>query len=239
MIDPTVNLAGTSVDGLVWGQNAAIATARATSSGLDTSSTSFDVGQALTGGTYFVYRGFLKFSLASIPLNSQLLSAALGLVCTADFSTTADFDVQVVKQDWSAQDQLAAGNREAAYDACLAGTQDVVWKATNLLSTGVQYLSPALDLSWLVPGATAYYSLRSSRDKNNNTPASGSERIQIATAEHATPGCRPVLVVDYYSAATAVGKLSVTPPSVVLRDTRVKLRARRRRTLLASPARRE
>jgi hypothetical protein len=141
-IDPTVNFAGSSVDGVVWGQNAAIATARATSSGLDTSATFFDVGQALSGGTYYVYRSFLKFSLASIPLNSQLLSATLGLVCVADFSTTADFDVQVVKQDWSAQDPLAAGNREAAYDACLAGTQDVVWKATNALSTGVQISKP-------------------------------------------------------------------------------------------------
>jgi hypothetical protein len=81
--------------------------------------------------------------------------------------------------------------------------------------------------------------LRSSRDKNNNTPASGSERIQIAAAEHATPSYRPVLAVDYYSAATAVGKLTVAQPAVVLRDTRLKLRARRRRTLLASPDRRE
>lgn len=237
VIDPVVNLGGSSLDGLVWGQNATYATARATSFGFDTSSAFFDVGQALSGGTYFVYRGFLKFSLASIPLNSLLLNATLGLVCTADFSTVADFDVQVVKQDWSAQDPLAAGNREAAYDACLAGTQDVIWKATSAISTGVQYQSPPLDLSWLVPGATAYYSLRSSRDKNNTTSGAGAERIQLAAAEHATPAFRPVLVVDYYSAATAVGKLAMGEAAVGVYDTRIKLRARRRRTLLPTDAR--
>jgi hypothetical protein len=236
-IDPAVIFGGSTADGSVWGQSSAYSTARNTSSGLDITATQFDIGQTLSAGTYYVYRGFLKFSLASIPLQAELFSATLGLVCTADLSNTADFDVQVVAQDWSAQDPLAAGTREAAYDACLAGATDAVWHATSTLSTGVQVQSAPLSLAGMAPGGVAYLSLRSSRDKTGATPT-GSERVQIASAEHATPGFRPVLVVDYYAVAPATGHGAQPLPAIRVRDTRIKLRARRRGVRLPAGLRR-
>jgi hypothetical protein len=112
---------------------------------------------------------------------------------------------------------------------------DVVWRNTNGITTGVMLHSPPLDLSYLVPGANAFYSLRSSRDKNNIAPpANGAEWLQLASGNHINPAFRPILTIDYANVLPAAGKFFVPAVDAELRDTRIKLRARQRERLLTT-----
>jgi hypothetical protein len=236
-LDPIVSIGVDTNDADVWGQNATYATARSTSANVATSNTILFCGQHFDSAIprYTVQRNFLKFSLASIDADAALFSATLGLVCVADDSTLTDFDVQIVKQSWAAQDPLSSGNREAAFDASLAGTLDTVWRNTNGITTGVMHHSPPLDLSYLIPGANAYYSLRSSRDKNGNAPpANGAEWLQLASGNHANPAYRPILTIDYANVLSAAGRFGVPAVNAEIRDTRIKLRARQREKLLTT-----
>jgi hypothetical protein len=242
VLDPTINLSGATADGEARGQASAYATARSTSTSLDTSSADFGVGQAYESAIprYYVYRGFLKFDLASISPQAEILSATMGLVCVSDASTLADFDIQIVKQSWSGQDPLTDANREAAYDNCLAGAEDAVWRNTSAIATGTQYISPPLDASYLTPGGLAYYGLRGSRDKNNTPPASnGNEYIRIASANHSTPTFRLVLIVDYASVFPAAARATMPSPAISIVDMRIKLRARPRDAALTTIVRKE
>lgn len=240
VIDPTIVISGHSGDSDIWGQSNSYATARGTSIGVDNVYTDVSVGQAYESAIprYYVFRNFHKFDLSSISPQAEILSATLGLVCVVDASTITDFDVQVVKQNWSAQDPLVDANRETAYDNCLAGTQDVVWRNTSGLALNTQYMSPPLDANYLTPGAAVYYSLRSNRDKNNTPPASnGNEYIRIASANHGTPSYRPVLVVDYSGVLPAITRVILPSASISIVDTRIKLRARERDSSLTTEVR--
>ena len=193
----SVEIVGSTADGYVNGIDANYATARNTSYSYEIAGTFFAVGQKYTiTPLYFVYRSFLKFDTNSIPDAATITQVNLRMVCTSDYSAT-DFDVQIVKQDWSGQDPLSDANREAAYDNCLAGTQDdSIWRNTLGMYPVTQYTSGNLDTSWVNKTGNTYYSLRSNRDKDNNAP-SGNEHIYLASANHATPSYRPTLIVYY------------------------------------------
>jgi len=196
VIDP--DFSAQTADGQIRGLNATYATARSTSDSFNATNNYFFLGQRRYSSNYYVFRGFLKFDTASLPDGSKINQVNLKLVCQADFSVTADFDVQIVKQDWSAQDPLSDANRETAYDDALSGTADGnIWRNTNGIVEGTQYTSGNLSTSWPSKTGSTYYSLRSSLDKSGTAPAAGNERIAISTAEHPTAGNRPVLAIDY------------------------------------------
>ena len=206
------DFAGSTADGNVEGRDVTTyATARSTSYSYVTSGTYFLVGQTYEGGKgepgYRVFRGFLKFDTSSIGAGSTVTQVNLKLVSPVDSSVT-DFDVQIVKQDWSAQDPLSDANREAAFDNCLAGTLDggSPWRNTLSMAINTQYASPNLDTAWVNKTGNTYYSLNSSRDTGNNTPT-GAEYIQIASQENATSGYRPVLTVAYTAGGGGRGVL--------------------------------
>jgi hypothetical protein len=192
---------------MIQGTSAVWATARGTAFAFDSTTQFPQVGTRLTV-QYLVYRQFLKFDTSTIPAGSTINQVNLQMVCVADGSTESDFDVQIVKQNWSAQDPIAAGNMDAAYDACLAGTLDQVWRNTAGIAINTVYTSPNLDTTWVVASGNTYYSLRSSLDFNNVVPTANNY-IQTASANHGTAAYRPKLVVDYtLPAAVAV---SISP----------------------------
>ena len=183
-------------DGYVRGRDADYSTARNTSQAFDASFTYFRLGQQFLSTLYYLWRDYLKFDTSSIGAGTTIAQVNLSLVCVTDASDT-DFDVQIVKQDWSAQDPLVTGNREAAYDNSLAGTADAsIWRNTSAMSINTQYSSGNLDISWVSKTGNTYYSLRSSRDYDNTSPAA-LEYIDIGSQENATAGYRPVLTVLY------------------------------------------
>ena len=189
-IDPSTDIAADMLSyNAVYGQNLTYATARSTSTDLNNRTA---VSQA---SDYSVERSFIKFDTSSLS-GYTVTQVNMKLTPTTDASDT-DFDVQIVKQDWSAQDPIAADNREAAYDNCLSGTaDDNIWRSTSGISVDTTYTSGNLATAWVSTTGTTYYSLRSSRDFSNTTPT-GSESILFGEPDHATTAYRPVLVVVY------------------------------------------
>jgi len=192
VVDPTLTQESGSGDGFVSGNDATYATARSTSTAFNTTA-GVTIGQ-WTGFT--IYRAFVSFDTSSIPDSAVISQVNMILTCATDESTT-DFDVQIVKQDWSAQDPIAAGNREAAYDNCLAGTADSsIWRNTSGLVVNTQYTSGNLSTAWVSKTGSTYYSLRSSLDFAGTEPATN-DRVQLGAQENATASYRPQLVVVY------------------------------------------
>lgn len=152
-------------------------------------------------GTYGVRRAVLKFDTSSIPDDATIDSVTMSLACYSDDSG-ANFDIQIVKLDWSAYDPIGAANREAAYDACLAGTaDDNIWRNTNGMSTNTYYESGALDTTWVSKTGYTYYGLRSKEDKDNSAPT-GWEMVTLYASEDAT--YYPKLNVTYTAASSGV-----------------------------------
>jgi len=214
-IDP--DFAGSTADGYIRGYDTdTYAAARSTSDDYVTnSSTTLICGQT----AYFAcYRGFLKFDTSGIGAGQNILQDNLNMTVKTNISTT-DFDVQIVKQDWSAQDPLSDANREAAYDNCLAGTEDdSIWRNTAGIATNTNYTSGNLDVTYPDPEGITYYSLRSSLDKAATEP-SGDEYLIFYPQENATAAYRPYLTILY----EAAGGVDVTVDAVLATATAASL----------------
>ena len=198
-----------SGDGKVQGENATYATSRSTSAAYTTTGTDRDVGQNLVASNYYCNRLFLPFDTSSIGAGSTVTAVTLTLTITGRDVTSSNFTVIIMKQDWSAQDPLSDANREAAYDNCLAGTQDDNnWAAVDATTpaTNTPTASGALATSWVNKTGTTYYSLISSRDLAGNTPTAA-EYSDLAMSEHATSAYRPALNVTYTTGGA--------PPSIL------------------------
>jgi hypothetical protein len=198
-IDP--DFAGDAADGSVQGANAAYATARSTSTSIDTAAAYFQLGQI---PTYSIDRGFQKWDTSAITAGMIVIQVNQKLTCRND-NSGHDFDVVIKKQDWSAQDPLAAGNREAAFDGCLAAAaDDNIWRNTvngappNDFVINTQYTSGNLNTAWVNRTGYTYYSLISSRDVAASAPTV-TDVINIYAQEAATAAYRPILTVVYYS----------------------------------------
>jgi hypothetical protein len=103
----------------------------------------------------------------------------------------ADFDVQIVKHDWSSDSE------EQAYDNCLSGTaDDDIWASWSDFSVNNETSSGNLDTTYVELQGTTYYSLRSSRDENGDAPTQTND-IYVYSYDEATAGYRPNLSVIY------------------------------------------
>jgi hypothetical protein len=161
------------------------------------------VGQRNISGTYYVYRSFCKFNTSAIPDSDVVTQVNLGLTCKTDSSGT-NFDVIIRKHNWSASDPIDHGNRETAYDGCLAATSDDnIWRNTNGMAVNTKYMSGNLSTTWVSKTGTTYYSLINSDDANNAGPGFDTNQfIAICSQENTTAEYRPVLTVLYSAANT-------------------------------------
>ncbi|MBT3390355.1 MAG: hypothetical protein HN413_08075 [Chloroflexi bacterium] len=198
-IDP--DFSGDTADGYIEGISSSWSTARGTASSHGTSDAANGVGAYSYSTTFHILRQFCKFDTSSIPDGDTITQVNLKLTCEAVQVTGNNLDVQIVKQDWSSQDPIASGNREAAYDNCLSGTlDDAIWQNTSGLVAGTQYVSGNLNTGWVSKTGNTYYSLRSSLDYDNDPPPASPntfEFMTIRSSDHATPGDRPILTVEY------------------------------------------
>jgi hypothetical protein len=216
VIDP--DFAGDAANGTIEGTSTTYATARSTSTSFFSTGTyNLDIGQRYNSSTgyYFVWRSYLVFDTSGIPDTSTITQVNLKLVCIAD-SSTADFDVVIKKQDWSAQNPLSDANREAAFDGCLAATSDDnIWRNTSGMSSNTQYTSGNLATAWINLTGSTYYSLISSEDIANSTPT-GYERISLGGQENPDAPYRPVLTVLYSTPLIAtIGGLAIASVKTV------------------------
>ncbi len=221
VVDP--DYTGSTSDGEVSGASTTYATARSTSTAANILAQYMYLGQSRVlvskAYTYTCYRAFLRFDTSSIGSGSTVTQVNLTLSLTSDNSDT-DFDVQIIKQDWSGEVELTdtTGKRETAYDNCLSGTaDDSTWRNTSGVSANTPYASGNLNNSWVSLTGNTYYSLISSRDVASTTPT-GYEMVVVASQNNTTSGYRPFLTVTYTGGG---GGASVVP--VIMRSYRQRL----------------
>jgi hypothetical protein len=200
VIDPDFT-SDSATDGYIRGYSSgSFSTARSSSYDHDLTGTVMQVGINANSGWY-VYRSMLKFDTSSIPDAATINGVTMTMVDSRKFVVSGgrDFDVQIVKYDWSASDPVAAGNRETVYDGILAATLDAVWKNTSAMTDNNAYQSAALSTSWVSKTGWTYYGLLGSYDKSNSSPATGQQEWLQITAANSASG-KPFLSVAYTAA---------------------------------------
>ncbi len=150
--------------------------------------TPLTVGQYFMSSSYSIQRVFYKFDTSLIPDNA-IISQVKFKTKISDSSFTNDFDIQIVKYNWEAQESFYPTTKiQEAYIGCLnALADDNILTSTLGISTGVEYTSGNLDITRVNKIGNTYYCLRSSRD-NGNTAPTGGEYVSLA---------RPTLEVTY------------------------------------------
>ena len=180
----------------VYGKSTVYATARNTCFGHF--SLSPLVGQEFSTPDYRVYRTGLKFD-TSILSGAIINQVNLVMTVLNDQSTAAEFDIEIMKYDWSASDPIAAGNRETIYDGILAAVlDDSIWRNTAGMAVDTPYTSGNLSTAWIEKEGSTYYALISAEDRNNSAPPAVFEKVSLHRSNDGTQAYRPNLVVDYY-----------------------------------------
>lgn len=179
---------------------ASYANARLNSSGF--SNTAMQMGQIFVIGQYEVYRPFMKFNTSTIGSGSTVSQVNFrGSMSSIQNAGAVAFDLDIFKYDWSGQDPLSAANREAAFDGCLASTQDDnIWLNIIGKSTNTAYTSGNLDTAWVNTTGSTYYCYRQSNDTDSVAPLA-TELVVLNKNDNATVGLRPTLIVTFSAAA--------------------------------------
>lgn len=178
-----VYISGASV---VW------ATARTVATAYNDTDAFFQIGSA---SNYSVARPLLKFDTSVIPAGT-LLTCKLRMSYYDRIAGSPDFDIMIVKQDWSAQDPISSGNMNTAYNNTLtADLDDNIWLNTSA-AFGTELEGGLMNLAWINRSGFTYYSLIASFDRNNSAPA-GEDRYSFRGVGDATAAYRPYLVITY------------------------------------------
>ncbi len=183
-------------DARVIGYNTVYATARAGNSTFHAAETASNLGQEFDGVNYGIYRLLFKFDTSAIPDTATVTQVNLKATPTS-INTGVAFDVQVVKDDWSARDPVAAGNAVTNFTSVQSASLDSsIFHAALTMTANTQYASGNLDTAWVSKTGPTYYAMQGSIDRAGTAPTSY-DYVVFAMAEHVTPGYRPVLTVLY------------------------------------------
>lgn len=184
-----------TTDGRITGANATYATARSTSTTYASAAATASVGQdkvTVPSTLYSVHRTVLEFDTSAIPAGATISAVTLYLRVASDQSVS-DFTPTVVSLTWTSP--LAAGNREANYDAVLVGSN-----VGNFGSTGAgswaagTWKSASLSTSCVTKAGTTQLGVLSNLDIAGTAPA-GREFVDFSTADSA--GNEPYLDIAY------------------------------------------
>lgn len=164
---------------------------------------------------YYVSRAFLAFDTSAIG-GDVVSQVNLKLTVTNDLSAT-DFDMQIVKCDWSATYPIDSGNQQTAYENCLSSAlDDSIFRNTSGVSANTQYTSGNLSTSWINRSGITYYAIMSSLDRSGTAPTA-TDYISFYQQGYATEAYRPVLTVIH----AAGGGASAVP--VIMRQYRQRM----------------
>lgn len=165
--------------------------------------TTFEVTHTLSAGDYFIRRVLLKIDTSGIPDSDTISQVNLSLHVTGKTVTGTNFDVQVVKSDWSSLEPVSS-NLDAAYDLVLsASLDDNIWQNSASVSSGNRYSSGNLSTSWVSKTGYTYYGLISSRDRAGSAAPTAVEEVVLASQNNGTAGNRPYLTVTHAATTTA------------------------------------
>lgn len=231
VLDPDIELPGGGGDATIEGNNVT------TSVSLDTSSASLSVGGRNFSSLPHVWRAYLKFNTSSLGPSAVVEQANLKLYPTT-INSYVTWTIYVRQYNWAATDPLSDANRETAWDGLLAAGNAAVM-ATSSNPAGTPVTSQPLPTAWIDIEGNTYYGLWNNQE-GYAFPANQGGQHQYSSANHGTPGQRPVLMLEYVAGFPRTGPLplrgSFSVPRIRLPDTRRKLRARPRRVSLHSKA---
>jgi hypothetical protein len=174
------------------GTNAVYETARTICTGLY--NTSAIVGQ-FKPSFYGLFRSFLSFNTAVVPVGAKIVKVNLRTACSSDSSMT-DFDVEIVEQNWQANDPITTSNRNDVYNDCIGTAPSFLWKNTSGMSINTAYVGADMTPNYVNLTGITYYSIRSKNDKDSVTPV-GDEYITLTVYNNAVEALRPALLIEY------------------------------------------
>jgi hypothetical protein len=193
------------------------------------------VGGRNEGGTPKVWRGYVKFNSSSLGSASTAERVNLRMYPNA-INTYVAWTIYVRQYDWSANDPMASGTREAAWDG-LGATGNAGILATSADPADTPVTSQDLSTSWVQLEGNTYYGLWCNQE-GFGYPSNEGGQHQYSSANHATPSQRPVLMVEYLGSYPLSGPVplrsSILAPRISMPDTRLILRSRVRRTGLTA-----
>lgn len=227
VIDPDVEITGHAADGWMEGPNPS------TSSTHDSAGININVGSLTFGSAPHVWRGYVKFDTSSLGTGAIVEQANLKMYPFA-LGAYIPWTIYVRQYNWSANDPMASGTREAAWDGLLAAGNAALL-ATSTNPAGLHVVSQNLPTDWIQVEGHTYYGLWCNQE-GYAFPNNLGGYHQYSSASHTTPIQRPLLMLEYLAGYPRSGPLplrGVLPrPRVSLVDTRRKLRGRSRRTAL-------
>ena len=170
------------------------------------------VGQSIYyDGNYWynIDRTGLYFNTSALPSGVTITSANLSLYVLADYSAT-NFNIQVQSggSTYPSSPPITSDYNKGFYsgNGGQLSTVGLVASAYNTLPLN------ATGISWLVPGGTTKFMLRSDRDIAGTSPVGygQDEVVQLGTYQHGV-GYWPQLIIDYtYTAPTIVASAAST-----------------------------
>ena len=185
---------GDAKDAHLYGVNMAYATARSTCYSCDATEHYLNIGQRELGAAYYVWRAALVFDTSAVH-DEWYLTTNLYVCAEADHSTDADFDVNVVACTLT-ETICAVANREANYDAILAGSNLATLRDTSDGWVGDTYYNVAIDQSAINRTGTTYLGLISSEDQDNSAPGDETdEYVSIFSADYTGTDKDPYLSI--------------------------------------------
>jgi len=227
VLDPDIDITGSTADGYIEGDSVS------TSSAFDSSGASINVGGQNVAGAPRLWRGYLKFNTSSLGAGTIVERVNLQLYPTA-LSDYVAWTIYVRQYDWSANDPMATGTREAAWDGLLAAANTAVL-ATSADPANTPVTSQDLPTNWVQVEGNTYYGLWCDQEGYSYPTDQGGQH-QYSSANHTTPSQRPLLLVEYVGRYPLTGPVTLRAAfpaaRVSLPDTRIILRSRARRTAL-------
>lgn len=174
--------------------NASWAGARDAASGtVDDTDADYQVRGEFNGSQYNCGRGFLTFSLATIPLNATITAATLGInVDTTSAIDAAHGTLHLVQSTQASTSvligsdyaQFGTSNYAATVDGSTTGA-----KTFTLNATGIAYLQTKI-------GLNPTLCIRTKKDFDNTQPT-GEGNMAVSSVDNGTGGNRPLLTVTY------------------------------------------
>jgi hypothetical protein len=227
VIDPDIDITGETADGYIEG------TSTTTSATFDSSGVNINVGGRNVSGSPKVWRGYVKFNTSSLSSAASVERVNLQMYPNLANNNVA-WIIYVRQYNWSANDPMAAGTREAAWDGLLAAANSGIL-ATSADPAGTPVTSQDLPTAWVETEGNTYYGLWCNQE-GYGYPTNQGGQHQYSSANNATPSQRPLLMVEYVGSYPLAGPIplraSLLGPRVTLPDTRLILRSRQRRTAL-------
>lgn len=193
IIDPTLTIYTSSNDGYLYNSSINYQNSwnAVTSNGIYYDSNQIFIGQKKQSLTYTIDRGFVFFNTSALPANAYIDNATLSLYKSSDYSTI-DFQITVQNgQPTYPHSPLQTLDYNKAHYSGNGGTL-----STSIFTNGYNNISLNSDgVSWINPGASTKFCLRSSRDINGTSP-SGNEYVAVYASEHGSSST-PKLIITY------------------------------------------